>query len=154
MLGTLSLLIIPWTCKFLILWGCFPCFCLFWSLLCILCHLIVPFQAWLNSLKPLLTFLCENGFFFFWSALLSCYLHMLEVAISFLKCMSYSLSFITDLCLTYLMYKIRILITSTSNMRMNKIIQNKNLVNISEFLFLAINRKGTMLCTFFLIFIL
>ena len=79
---------------------------------------------------------------------------MLEVAISFLKCMSYSLSFITDLCLTYLMYKIRILITSTSNMRMNKIIQNKNLVNISEFLFLAINRKGTMLCTFFLIFIL
>ena len=79
---------------------------------------------------------------------------MLEVAISFLKCMSYSLSFITALCLTYLMYKIRILITSTSNMRMNKIIQNKNVVNISEFLLLAINRKGTMLCTLFLVFIL
>ena len=118
----------------------------------------LPFDCALSGLSQFLEaspeFFLWKWLFFFWSVLLSCYLHILEVAISFFKCMSYSPSFITTVCLTYLMYKIRILITSASNMRMNKIIQNKNLVNISEFLLLAINRKGTMLCTFFLIFIL
>lgn len=117
LLNKISLLIIPWTCKFSILWGCFPCFCLFWSLLSICqsnCAL-----SWLDSvlafsLKLFLTFLYENSIFL--STWLINHLHMLQgVALHLLKYISCSNLIINAVCLSCLMYKIKVLVTPTSN---------------------------------------
>ena len=151
MLSTESLLIIPWTCKFLILGGCFPCFVSYGACSVFFAVWLCPFR--LDSIPWSLSwlFFVKMAFFLVSIAQLlftyvrSCY---------FVSKIYVLFSFIYNCCMPYLTYKIRMLITSTSNMKMKKVIQNKNLVNISEFLLLAIHRKGTMLCTFCLIFIL